>query len=134
MLTWCDGLADVDLERLLAFHRGHGRLATLTAVEPPARFGRVHPRSDRAAAFGEKVPDGGERINSAFFVLKPEVLDLTEGDRTRFEHETLTGLAFYGELMAYRHDSFWRCMHRPREPQRLNAFWQPGSAPWRARR
>ena len=131
MLTWCDGLADVDLDRLRSFHRGHGGLATLTAIHPPARFGRLTLAGDRISAFAEKTVDPAEWINGAFFVLDPGVFDFIAGDATQFEHEPLCGLARAGELMAYRHEAFWQCMDTLKEAQDLNALWQSGRAPWK---
>jgi glucose-1-phosphate cytidylyltransferase len=131
MLTWCDGLANVDLDQLLKFHRSHGRLATLTAVHPAARFGRLALNGNQVREFHEKVVGAEEWINGAFFVLEPGVLDYIAGDGTRFEHDTLTRLAREGELMAYRHDAFWQCMDTLREAQELNALWAADQAPWK---
>jgi glucose-1-phosphate cytidylyltransferase len=131
MLTWCDGLADVDLPRLREFHRGHGRLATLTAVHPPARFGRLTLAGNRIAAFREKTIDPDEWINGAFFVLEPGVFEYIAGDDTQWEREPLSRLAADGELMAHRHDGFWRCMDTLKEAQDLNALWRRGAAVWK---
>jgi glucose-1-phosphate cytidylyltransferase len=131
MLTWCDGLADIDLDRLRSFHRSHGGLATLTAIHPPARFGRLTLSGDRISAFAEKTIDPAEWINGAFFVLEPRVFEFIAGDATQFEHEPLCGLATAGELMAYRHESFWQCMDTLKEAQDLDALWQTGRAPWK---
>ncbi len=131
MLTWCDGLADVDLDRLRTFHRAHGGLATLTAIHPPARFGRITLEGDRISAFREMTIDPAEWIKGAFFVLDPGVFDFIAGDATQFEHEPLCNLAAAGELMAYRHESFWQCMDTLKEAQDLNALWQSGQAPWK---
>ena len=131
MLTWCDGLADVDLDRLRSFHRNHGGLATLTAIHPPARFGRLTLEGERIAAFQEKTTDPAEWINGAFFTLDPGVFGFIAGDATQFEHEPLSRLAAAGELMAYRHESFWQCMDTLKEAQDLNALWQIGKAPWK---
>ncbi|MGI9508476.1 MAG: sugar phosphate nucleotidyltransferase [Geminicoccaceae bacterium] len=131
MLTWCDGLADIDLAKLLAFHRQHGRLATLSAVHPPARFGRLMLDGAAVQDFQEKTVDPNEWINGAYFVLEPAVLDLIEDDDTHFESQTLARLAKDGELMAYRHESFWQCMDTLKEAQTLNALWQEGRAPWK---
>ena len=130
MLTWCDGLADIDLHRLLAFHIAHGRLATLSAVHPPARFGRLRLNNDRVEAFAEKSIDPEEWINGAFFVLEPAVMDYIDNDRTHWERQCLTRLAAEGQLKAFRHESFWRCMDTLKEAQDLNALWQSGDAPW----
>ncbi|MGF1474617.1 MAG: sugar phosphate nucleotidyltransferase [Geminicoccaceae bacterium] len=131
ILTWCDGLADVDLHQLTAFHRAHGASATLTAVHPPARFGRLMLDEDRIAEFQEKTIDPNEWINGAYFVLEPEVLGRIEGDHTSFERDVLTRLAQDSELMAFRHGSFWQCMDTLREAEVLNAMWNNGRAPWK---
>lgn len=130
MLTWCDGLADVDLHRLRHFHEAHGRLATLTAVHPPPRFGRLRLAGDRVTAFAEKTRAADEWINGAFFVLEPGVFDYIGGDATPFEREPLGALAAAGELMAHRHEGFWQCMDTLKEAQDLNALWRRGAAPW----
>ncbi len=130
MLTWGDGLADVDLHALLAFHRAHGKLATLTAVRPPARFGHLELDGDRVTVFDEKPQLGEGWINGAFFVLEPEVLDYIDADSTHFEREPLEGLAKDGQLMAYRHESFWQCMDTVRDLKLLQQLWDTGAAPW----
>lgn len=131
MLTWCDGLADVDLDALLAFHKSHGHLATLTAVRPPPRFGRLALDGHRITAFREKAVDDHEWINGAFFVLEPGALDYAAGDQCSWEHDALTGLAEDGQLMAFRHTAFWQCMDTLHEAQTLNALWHRGRAPWK---
>jgi glucose-1-phosphate cytidylyltransferase len=131
MLTWCDGLADIDLGALCAFHERHGRLATLSAVHPPARFGRLTLEGDAVRAFREKEIAEDEWINGAFFVLKPAVLDYIKGDETQFEREPLCALAAAGELMARRHLGFWQCMDTLKEAQELNRLWHEGRAPWK---
>ena len=130
MLTYGDGLCDVDLQELLRFHRSHGKLATLTAVRPPARFGRLELAGDQVADFSEKPQTSEGWINGGFFVLEPEVLDYIEGDDTSWEAGPLTKLAEAGELMAYRHEGFWQCMDTLRDKQVLDEFWQTGDAPW----
>jgi glucose-1-phosphate cytidylyltransferase len=132
MLTWCDGLADVDLGALCAFHRAHGRVATLTAVHPPPRFGRLSLEGDRVSAFREKVIDDDEWINGAFFVLQPEIFAYIDGDRSSFERETLPRVvAAGGGLRAYRHGGFWQCMDTLKEAEDLNRLWRQGTAPWK---
>src|ERR687898_3426359 len=132
MLTWCDGLADVDLRELGAFHLAHGRLATLTAVHPPPRFGRLTLDGDAVSAFREKVVDDDEWINGAFFVLEPGVFGYIDGDRASFERDTLPRLvADRGELRAYRHGGFWQCMDTLKEAEDLNRLWRAGQAPWK---
>lgn len=130
MLTWCDGLADIDLDQLLKFHRDHGRLATLSAVHPPARFGRLMLEGSTVYEFQEKTVDPNEWINGAYFILEPEVLEMIEDDTTHFESQTLARLAKGGNLMAYRHEAFWQCMDTLKEAQGLNALWRTGKAPW----
>ncbi|HVC25883.1 MAG TPA: glucose-1-phosphate cytidylyltransferase [Acidimicrobiales bacterium] len=131
MLTWGDGVSDVDLGALLAFHRSHGRLATVTAVRPPARFGHLQLDGDHIIEFSEKPQVGEGWINGAFFVLEPGILDYIDGDATHFEREPLERLARDGQLMAYRHESFWQCMDTIRDKYLLNSFWDGGRAPWK---
>lgn len=131
MLTWGDGVSTVDLDALLEFHRAHGRLATVTAVRPPARFGHLELDGDRVVRFEEKPPTAEGWINGAFFVLEPAVLDYIDGDHTHFEREPLERLARDGELMAFRHDGFWQCMDTLRDKQRLDELWDTGNAPWK---
>ena len=131
MLTWGDGVADIDLHRLLAFHRAHGKLATLTAVRPPARFGHLELDGDRVTQFDEKPQIGEGWINGAFFVLEPEVFDYIDGDDTQWEKEPLERLAADGQLMAYRHETFWQCMDTIRDKKRLEKLWQDGFPPWK---
>jgi glucose-1-phosphate cytidylyltransferase len=131
MLTWGDGLSDVDLNHLLAFHRSHGKLATLTAVPQPARFGQLDLSGKEVVDFREKPASSNKWINGAFFVLEPEVLDLIEGDHTQWEKEPLEELARRGQLIAYRHSSFWQCMDTLRDLRLLQELWASGQAPWR---
>jgi glucose-1-phosphate cytidylyltransferase len=131
MLTWSDGLADVDLHALARFHRAHGRLATVTAVHPPPRFGHLELHGDRVRAFREKPPQREIWINGAFFVLEPGVLDCIAGDDTVWEQQPLGRLAADGQLMAFRHDSFWRCMDTAADRESLEDLWRSGRAPWK---
>lgn len=131
-LTYGDGLADVDLDALLRFHRRHGRLATLTSVRPPARFGHLEIVDDTVTVFDEKPQASEGWINGGFFVLEPEVFDYIEDDdRTVFEQTPLRRLAADGQLMAYRHTGFWQCMDTLRDKRRLEQLWQTGEAPWK---
>ncbi|WP_339737949.1 sugar phosphate nucleotidyltransferase [uncultured Maricaulis sp.] len=134
MLTWTDGLADLDIERLLRFHRQHGRLASVTAVRPPPRFGHLTLEADRVEAFEEKPSAREGWINGAFFVLEPGVLDYINGDEAQFERGPLQALARDGELMAYRHEGFWNCMDTPADIEKLEVMARdghlPGGAPW----
>jgi glucose-1-phosphate cytidylyltransferase len=131
MLTWCDSVADVNLDALLKFHRSHGRLATVTAVRPPSRFGCLVIRGDRVAKFKEKPIATRSWINGAFFVLEPGVFNYIEGDDTQWEKEPLERLASDGQLMAYRHTGFWQCMDTLHEKLLLEKLWQTGQAPWK---
>lgn len=131
MLTWGDGVSDVDLNRLLAFHRAHGKLATMTAVRPPARFGHLDIQGDAIREFSEKPQTAEGWINGAFFVLEPGIFDYIEGDTTQWEREPLEGLARDGQLMAYRHESFWQCMDTLRDKVLLEQLWETGDAPWK---
>jgi glucose-1-phosphate cytidylyltransferase len=131
MLTWGDGVSNVNLDELLAFHRSHGKLATLTAVRPPARYGHLEFDGNRIKEFAEKPQTAEGWINGAFFVLEPEVFDYIDGDEIMFEEEPLTRLAEEGQLMAYKHDSFWQCMDTLREKHILETLWQGGNAPWK---
>ncbi|KAB2946176.1 MAG: mannose-1-phosphate guanylyltransferase [Candidatus Methanoperedens nitroreducens] len=131
MLTWGDGVSDVNLKDLLAFHRSHGKLATLTAVRPPARYGHLKFDNNRITEFTEKPQTGEGWINGAFFVLEPGVFDYITGDEIVWEKEPLEGLARDGQLMAYQHTSFWQCMDTLREKYILEKLWQSGKAPWK---
>ena len=131
MLTWGDGVADIQLDKLLAFHRSHGKLATLTAVRPPARYGHLELDGDQIKEFSEKPQTREGWINGAFFVLEPGVFDYIDGDRTQWEKEPLENLAADGQLMAYRHTSFWQCMDTLREKYILENYWNSNQAPWR---
>ncbi|MGA7935424.1 MAG: glucose-1-phosphate cytidylyltransferase [Kovacikia sp.] len=131
MLTWGDGVSDINLHDLLAFHRAHGKLATLTAVRPPARFGHLEIDGDQIVEFSEKPQTREGWINGAFFVLEPEVFDYIDGDDTQWEKEPLERLAADGQLMAYRHNSFWQCMDTVRDKKLLETLWQNGNAPWK---
>ncbi len=131
MLAWGDGVADINLHDLLAFHRSHGKLATLTAVRPAARFGHLELEDDRIVEVSSQPQTKEGWINGAFFVLEPEVLDFIDGDGTHFEKEPLQRLAAAGQLMAYRHSAFWQCMDTLREKRYLESLWETGQAPWK---
>lgn len=130
MMTYGDGLADIDLAELLNFHKNHGKLATITAVHPPARFGSIVFDGDRVERFSEKPQTGEGWINGGFFVLEPEVLDYIDGDDTAWELRPLESLAKKNELFAYKHLGYWQPMDTLREQRQLEALWQSGSAPW----
>lgn len=130
-LTYGDGLSDVDLTALAAFHRAHGREATVTAVAPPGRFGALELAGDQVERFSEKPPGDNGLINGGFFVLQPSVLSRIEGDATVWENQPLEGLARDGQLRAFRHDGFWAAMDTLRDKNQLEALWASGAAPWR---
>jgi glucose-1-phosphate cytidylyltransferase len=131
MLTWGDGVSDVNIPELLKFHKTHGKLATLTAVRPPARYGHLEFDGDSISEFSEKPQTGEGWINGAFFVLEPGVFNYIAGDDTQFELEPLNNLAKDGQLMAYKHQSFWQCMDTLREKHILETSWRSGHAPWK---
>ena len=131
MMTYGDGVANINIRELEAFHRRHGKLATVTAVRPSARFGDLDLDGDLVARFAEKPQIGEGWINGGFFVLEPGVLDYIEGDETIFEREPLERLAHDGQLAAYRHADFWRCMDTLRDVRLLESLWREGNAPWK---
>jgi glucose-1-phosphate cytidylyltransferase len=130
LMTYGDGVSDVDIGQLVEFHHSHGRLATVTAVRPPARFGDLEFDGDRVTRFAEKSQAGEGWINGGFFVLEPGVLDYIEADDVMFERDPMERLAQDGQLVAYRHDGFWQCMDTLRDTKLLNSLWDAGHAPW----
>ena len=131
MMTWGDGVGKIDLKALLDFHKSHGKLATLTAVRPPARFGHLDIQGNQIIDFSEKPQASEGWINGAFFVLEPEIAEYIDGDDTLFEREPLQRLAADGQLMAYHHEDFWACMDTLRDKVMLENLWKSGDAPWR---
>jgi glucose-1-phosphate cytidylyltransferase len=131
MLTYGDGVANIDLAKLLEFHRSRGCLVTMTAVRPAARFGSIALDGDRVARFEEKPRTGEGWINGGFFVLEPGVVDYIDGDATLWEHEPLQRLAQEGQLAAFRHEGFWQCMDTLRDVRLLQSLWQKNAAPWK---
>jgi len=131
MMTYGDGVADIDVRKLVAFHREHRKLATITAVRPSARFGGLSFEGPRVTQFVEKPQIGEGWINGGFFVLEPQVMDYIEGDETIFEQEPLERLAREGQLIAHRHESFWQCMDTLRDLRLLEAMWTRREAPWK---
>jgi glucose-1-phosphate cytidylyltransferase len=129
--TYGDGVADVDIADTIAFHKRHGKLATVTAVQPPGRYGALQMEGDRVQGFTEKPRGDGGLINGGFFVLSPRCLERIHGDDSIWEAEPLTGLAAEGQLMAYSHDGFWQPMDTLREKNYLEELWQSGCAPWK---
>jgi len=131
MVTYGDGVSNIDLQDLLHFHRSHGRLATVTAVRPPARFGGLVLEGDLVADFTEKPQAGEGWINGGFLVLEPEIFKYLEGDNSSLEAEGLEQLAADGQLAAYRHYNFWQCMDTLRDLRLLESLWQSGKPPWK---
>jgi len=133
LLTYGDGVANVDIASLVAFHRQQGKLATITAVRPPARFGGLEVNGEAVSRFMEKPQVGEGWINGGFFVLEPQVLDYIAGPEIILEHDPLERLAEAGQLAAYRHHDFWQCMDTVRDVRLLEDLWKSGHAPWAGR-
>ena len=132
LLTYGDGVADIDLKSLVDFHLNHGKLITMTSVLPEGRFGAIETdQNDRILQFKEKPKGDGNWINGGFFVCSPKVLDYIENDETVFEQIPLEKLAKNGELYTYRHDGFWKCMDTLRDKTQLNEMWNKGNALWK---
>ncbi|PWC88332.1 glucose-1-phosphate cytidylyltransferase [Azospirillum sp. TSO5] len=131
-LTYGDGVGDIDISASIAFHKAHGRAATMTVVHPPGRYGVVELEGDRIAAFQEKLPGDGARINGGFFVLSPTVGRYIDGDDIMWEQEPLRGLVEDGELNAWKHDGFWQCMDTIRDKRLLEDLWAAGNPPWKS--
>jgi glucose-1-phosphate cytidylyltransferase len=131
MMTYGDGVSSININALVDFHCSHGKLATVTAVRPPARFGALIFNGDQVLRFSEKPQTGEGWINGGYFVLHRRVLDYIDGDATMWELSPLERLAADGELMAYKHEGFWQPMDTLREKQQLEHLWQSGEAPWR---
>ena len=132
LLTYGDGVSDVNIKDLLAFHKRHGKLMTMTSVQPEGRFGAIEiAGQDLVTRFSEKPKGDGAWINAGFFVCEPPVLDYIQGDDTIFEKEPLEQLAREGQLVTFKHDGFWKCMDTLRDKTQLNESWNQGSAPWK---
>lgn len=132
MLTYGDGVSDVDINKLVEFHKSHGKIATMTAINAGQRFGVLEVGGDNTIhAFREKSKDDGSLINGGFMVLNPEIFQYIAGDATVFEKEPLETVANMGQLMAYKHDGFWHCMDTQRDKMRLEEMWASGHAPWK---
>ena len=131
LATYGDGVANIDIKMLIEHHKQHKRLATVTAVRPPARFGSMVFDGDIIKRFEEKSQVGEGWINGGFFVLQPEVIDYLSGDETIWEREPMEELAAKGQLAAYRHEGFWQCMDTLRDVRLLESLWHEGKAPWK---
>ena len=129
--TYGDGLSDLDISREITFHKQHGKLATVTAVQPPGRYGALSMQGNAVTGFTEKPRGDGARINGGFFILSPRCIDLIADDNTSWEGEPLSELALRGELMAFQHDGFWQPMDTLREKKMLEDLWASGKAPWK---
>ena len=130
--TYGDGVSDVDIGASIAFHRKHGKLATVTAVQPPGRYGALNREGDQVTGFTEKPRGDGGLINGGFFVLSPKCLDFIDGDTSSWEGEPLVELAKRGEMMAFEHEGFWQPMDTLREKNLLEDLWATGKAPWKS--
>jgi glucose-1-phosphate cytidylyltransferase len=131
MVTYGDGVCDVDIAELLKFHRSHGKLATVTAVHPPARFGELLIKEDLSAEFSEKPQTHEGWINGGFLVFEPQILEYLKDDESVLEIDALERLATEGQLVAYRHTGFWQCMDTLRDKRQLESAWQNGNPPWK---
>lgn len=132
MLTYGDGVSDVNISELVKFHKEQGKLATLTAVNVDQRFGVLDISDENTiTSFREKNQGDGSRINAGYMVLEPEIFDYIEGDETVFEKEPLEKIAVLGQLSAYKHDGYWQCMDTKREKDKLDELWNSGKAPWK---
>jgi len=131
MLTYGDGLADIDITQLLKFHKSHGKMVTVSAVHPGARFGEIEMQGQEVVSFQEKPQTGQGWINGGYFVIEPEFFDLIDGDQTILEREPLEKVAAMGELMAYHHDGYWQCMDTKRDRDHLEELWDTDKAPWK---
>ncbi|HYD33639.1 MAG TPA: glucose-1-phosphate cytidylyltransferase, partial [Methylophilaceae bacterium] len=129
--TYGDGVADVDITQLVAFHKSHQKLATVTAVQPPGRYGALNMNDSEVLGFIEKPKGDGGWINGGFFVLSPLCIEYIEGDQSSWEGDPLMSLANDGQLMAYEHSGFWQPMDTLREKNMLETLWQSGKAPWK---
>lgn len=130
MLTYGDGVADIDLDALLTFHKSHGKMVTISAVHPGARFGELEMKDQKVIAFQEKPQTGQGWINGGYFIIEPEFFELISNDSTVLEREPLEKAAEMGELMAYCHDGYWQCMDTKRDKDHLEELWFSGMAPW----
>lgn len=133
LLTYGDGVADIDIEALVAFHKSHGKMMTLTAVRPGARFGELQMDGDRVIHFQEKPQLAQGWINGGYFVIEPDFFNLIKGDDTMLEREPLERAAEIGQLEAYRHQGFWKCMDTKRDHESLEMLWAKGNAPWKVK-
>ena len=130
LLTYGDGVADINIDLLLEFHKSHGKMVTVSAVHPAARFGELEIENQRVVSFQEKPQTSQGWINGGYFVIQPEFFDLIDGDAAVLEREPLEKAASMGELMAYKHEGYWQCMDTKRDRDHLNELWNREEAPW----
>ena len=130
MLTYGDGVANIDLDALLKFHKSHGKMVTVSAVHPGARFGEIDMKNNQVISFQEKPQMNKGWINGGYFIVEPEFFDLIEGDQTILERQPLEKAAELGELMAFQHSGYWQCMDTKRDHDHLEELWFSGNAPW----
>lgn len=130
-MTYGDGLSDINLEKLFKFHESHKKIATVTAVHPPVRFGELELKGNKVIDFEEKPQSKAGWINGGFFVLSPKIFNYIESDQTIFERQPMKRLSTSGELMAYKHEKFWQCMDTLRDKILLNKLWDENEAPWK---
>ena len=130
LLSYGDGISNVDIDQLIKFHKSHGKMVTVTAVHPGARFGEIELKGEQVTSFQEKPQTGQGWINGGYFVIEPEFFELIRGDQTILEREPLEHIAQMGELMAYQHEGFWQCMDTKRDRDNLEEFWRSGKVPW----
>ena len=133
MLTYGDGVSDIDLDALLKFHKSHGKMVTVSAVHPVARFGELNIEDQKVVTFQEKPQITQGWINGGYFIIEPSFFDLIDNDDTILEREPLERAAELGELMAYHHDGFWQCMDTKRDRESLEELWAAGNAPWQVK-
>ena len=131
MVTYGDGVADIDVKKLLEFHRSHGKLATVTAVRPPARYGELLFNENESVNFSEKPQTGEGWINGGFLVFEPQVFNYLKGDESVMEKDALENLANEGQLVGYQHYGFWQCMDTLRDKNHLEEYWKKGNPPWK---
>jgi len=131
MMTYGDGLSNINIDALLKFHKSHGKMVTISAVHPNARFGELEIIDNQVISFEEKPQTKQGWINGGYFIIEPEFFDLIDGDSTILEKEPLEKAAALGELMAFHHDGFWQCMDTKRDHDYLEELWESNSAPWK---
>ncbi len=131
LLTYGDGVANIDIDSLISFHKSHGKMVTVSAVHPGARFGELDMVNDKVVAFEEKPQTSQGWINGGYFVIQPEFFELIDSDETILERQPLEKVASMGELMAYKHEGYWQCMDTKRDRDNLDDLWNKGKAPWK---